>query len=241
MRIVAAILAGGLGTRLRPVLGGLPKTLAPICGRPFLDYLLDQIAEVSPTRVVICAGHRSDQLERYLESRNGVVVAHEEWPMGTAGALRRSLDLLDADTVLVVNGDAYVDTSLVRFCDWRDCQPCEAALLVTRARHTAAMRTVEIDPPGRIAALHDPSAYSEPGWVHTGVSLLPRSWIRELPTETPLSLEGDVLPYWLRRGVGGYCLHARYLRIATPKDVAGAPAFFASIQRRGELRAPAPS
>ena len=77
MRIVAAILAGGLGTRLRPVLGGIPKPLAPVRGRPFLLYMLDQLAEVYPTRIVICAGHRGGQFERLLQSKSDVVVAHE--------------------------------------------------------------------------------------------------------------------------------------------------------------------
>src|SRR5205814_7580308 len=149
MRLVAAVLAGGLGTRLRPVLGGLPKPLAPIRGRPFLFYILDQVAEAAPSRVVVCAGHRRGQFES-CESRGGVILAHEDWPMGTAGALRRALNLLDGDMVLAVHGDAFIDTSLARFCQWRQSQPHEAALLVTRVPNIAGFSTVDIDPPGKI-------------------------------------------------------------------------------------------
>src|SRR5438105_360180 len=97
----------------------------------FLLYMLDQLAEIYPTRIVICAGHRGGQFERLLQSRSDVVVAHEDWPMETAGALRRALDLLDAETVLTLNGDSYVDTSLARFCEWRESQPFEAGLLTS--------------------------------------------------------------------------------------------------------------
>src|SRR5689334_17317830 len=107
MRIVAAILAGGLGTRLRPVLGTLPKPLAPVRGRPFIYYLLDQIEEVCPSRIVVCAGHRGSQFARRLDDRRDLVVVHEEWPLGSAGALRNALDYFDAEMVLVLYGDAY--------------------------------------------------------------------------------------------------------------------------------------
>jgi len=205
--------------------------------------MLDQLADVYPTRIVICAGHRGGQFERLLQSKSDVVVAHEDWPMETAGALRRALDLLDAETVLTLNGDSYVDTSLARFCEWRESQPFEAGLLTSRVSNCAGLSTVEIDPPGRVAALHHRSSAAEPGWVNAGVYLFPRSWIEQLPAETPLSLERDVLPYWLDKGVGAYCVHAPYINIATPQSMAEADAFFAAIEKRSEkggvLRAPA--
>src|SRR5205823_871295 len=102
MRIVAAILAGGLGLRLRTQLPGLPKALAPIDGTPFISYLLDQAAEAAVERIVVCSGQRGDQLRRGLQHRRcgvPVVVSKEEWPLGTAGALRKALDYFDAETV----------------------------------------------------------------------------------------------------------------------------------------------
>jgi len=157
--------------------------------------------------------------------------------METAGALRRALDFLDEDTVLTLNGDSYVDTSLARFCQWRESQPYPAAVLVTRVSDCAGLPTVDIDPPGRIAALHHSSSAAEPGWINAGVALLPRSWIEQLPADTPLSLERDALPYWLYRGVAASCVHAPYLNIATPQSLAQAEAFFAAKERHGEMRA----
>jgi NDP-sugar pyrophosphorylase family protein len=106
-------------------------------------------------------------------------------------------------------------------------------------RSSAGVATVEIDPPGRISTLNTISESPDPGWINTGVALLPRAWLKELPADTPLSLERDVLPYWLSRGVGGCCVHAPFLTIATPQAMAGAPAFFASIRKPGELSSPA--
>ena len=156
--------------------------------------------------------------------------------MGTAGALRRALNLLDGDMVLAVHGDAFIDTSLARFCQWRQSQPHEAALLVTRVPNIAGFSTVDIDPPGKIAKLNKKDTKVEAGWINTGVCLLPRYWLEQLPGDVPLSLEHDVLPYWLDRGIGAYCVHAPYVNIATPQGLAGAPAFFGSINK---LRVPA--
>src|SRR6266436_2761800 len=94
MSIVAAILAGGLGMRVRTLLPGLPKALAPIDGTPFISHLLDQVAEAGVERMVVCAGRRGDQLRRCLPEQHcgvPVVVSQEDWPLGTAGALRKAL------------------------------------------------------------------------------------------------------------------------------------------------------
>src|SRR5882724_1174083 len=119
MRIVAAILAGGLGLRVRTLLPSLPKALAPIDGKPFIAYLLDQLAEAGVERIVVCSGRRGDQLRRGLQHRRcrvPVVVSQEEWPLGTAGALRRAVEHFDTDTILALSGDSYVDLDLGEFC-----------------------------------------------------------------------------------------------------------------------------
>src|SRR5947208_1434645 len=105
--VVAAILAGGFGTRLRSVVADRPKPLATISGRPFLAYQLDQLAAVGLRRVVLCTGYRGDQVEatfgrHYAGMR--LEYSLEAAPLGTAGALRLALPLLDSDHVLVMNG-----------------------------------------------------------------------------------------------------------------------------------------
>src|SRR4051794_31214335 len=99
MRIVAAILAGGLGVRVRTVLPGLPKALAPMDGTPFISHLVDQVAEANVQQIVVCSGRRGEQLRRALPRRRRsvpVLVSQEEWPLGTAGALRKALDYFDS-------------------------------------------------------------------------------------------------------------------------------------------------
>src|SRR5882724_9547733 len=153
MSIVAAILAGGLGMRVRTLLPSLPKALAPIDGKPFISYLLDQVAAAGVERIVVCAGRRGDQLRRGLQHQRcgvPVVVCQEEWPLGTAGALRKALDYFDAETVLALNGDSYVDVHLARFCRWRESRRFESAVLLTWKENCAGVDTVEVDAAGKI-------------------------------------------------------------------------------------------
>ena len=113
--IEAAILAGGLGTRLRSVVPDRPKVLAEIGGRPFIEILLDQVAAAGIRTAVLCTGYLGDQIEARLGTRRGPLAlrySREVEPLGTGGALRLALPMLASDTVLVLNGDSYCDADL---------------------------------------------------------------------------------------------------------------------------------
>src|SRR5262245_40765323 len=100
MNLTAVVLAGGMGTRLRSVVADRPKVLAPVAGRPFLTYLLDQVADAGIQQVVLSTGHLAEQFgsmigDRYREIQ--IVYAHEEQPLGTGGAIRFACGFTDAD------------------------------------------------------------------------------------------------------------------------------------------------
>ena len=156
--------------------------------------------------------------------------------MGSGGALRQALPYFEGETVLVLNGDSYVDTSLAQFCQWLEPQPFESAVLVTWAEKCSMARPVEVDPTRKVVAFRKPTEWARPGWVDAGVYLLSRASLESLPEGTPLSLEQDVLPYWIERGIGAYCVHARLLDIGTPEGMATAPVFFKSASDRGDWK-----
>src|SRR5437899_2628493 len=106
----AAILVGGLGTRLRGIVADRPKVLAEVRGRPFLAYLLDQLVASGFQDVVLCTGYRSEQVKEVFGDGYGplrIVYSEETVPLGTAGALRLALPLLQSETILVMNGDSF--------------------------------------------------------------------------------------------------------------------------------------
>src|SRR5690349_15097040 len=121
--LTGAILAGGLGTRLRSVVSDRPKVLALVRGRPFLAYLLDQLGEADIRRVVLLTGYKGEQIEKTFGSRYGNIdleYSAETEPLGTAGALRLALPKLFANatvagTVLMLNGDSFCAADLKGF------------------------------------------------------------------------------------------------------------------------------
>ena len=106
----AVLLAGGAGSRLRSVIDDRPKVLAEVCGRPFLEYLLDQRVKWRIRDVVLCTGYLAEQIEAYFGMTYRSLrlrYSREIIPLGTAGALRLALPLVRSDTVLVLNGDSF--------------------------------------------------------------------------------------------------------------------------------------
>jgi NDP-sugar pyrophosphorylase family protein len=248
--ITGAILAGGLGTRLRPVLPSVPKALAAVNGRPFITILLDQMEHAGVRQVVLCTGHLGDQIRQALGSRyRGVQLCYsqESEPLGTAGALRQALRHSTDDLWLVLNGDSHVATDLSGFIGWHRKQLCEGSLLLTWVHDSARFGAVNLTPEGRVKAFQEKRGGGVPGWINCGVYLLGRRLLETMPGSVPVSLEREVFPIWLKSGLGGYCVRAPFIDIGTPESLAGADAFFAGdlwrepISGAVEKKAPCPT
>lgn len=228
-RVPVAILAGGLGVRLRPALGERPKVLAEVAGRPFLAYLLDQLAEAGLRDVVLCTGWRADAVEHALGSAHSSLrlrYSPETEPLGTAGALRRALPLLEGETVLVMNGDSFCDADLAATWDWHRAVRSRATLLLVEVEDASRYGRVEVDAAGAICRFVEKQPGAGAGWINAGIYWLARARIESIATETPLSLERDVFPGWIGRGLAGLRTTARFLDIGTPRSYADASAFF---------------
>lgn len=108
----AIILAGGAGTRLRPVIGDLPKAMAPIGGRPFLELLLEQLERQGLSRIVLSLGYRREVIRDHFGPRFGrlqIGYAEEVEPLGTGGAIVRALERVSGEHAFVLNGDTLLE------------------------------------------------------------------------------------------------------------------------------------
>jgi D-glycero-alpha-D-manno-heptose 1-phosphate guanylyltransferase len=230
--VTALILAGGQGTRLRGALPGIPKVLAPVCGRPFLSYLLDQLRVAGILDVVLCTGYRADQVfdafgPRYhdLDLR----YSRESQPLGTAGALRLALEHTESQRLLVLNGDSYVNILLEKFDRWHVARESTSrgSLLLTWTNEPSRFGTVEVGPGANITAFREKCATSVAGWINAGVYFLARSLVESIHPERNTSLETEMFPLWLERGLGGFTVRAPLIDIGTPESFAQAEAFMA--------------
>ena len=230
--IPVAILAGGLGTRLRPAVGDRPKVVAEVAGRPFLAHLLAWLAAQGFRDVVLCTGHGADAVEtaaaRARPEPMRLRASREREPLGTGGALRRALPLLEGDALLAMNGDSFCDADLAAAWAWHRARDAEATLVLVEVPDAMRYGRVEVDDEGRVRRFTEKQAGVGAGWINAGIYLLARSRVAALPEGVPLSLERDVFPAWVGRGLHGYRTRARFLDIGTPQSYARASRFFAT-------------
>jgi NDP-sugar pyrophosphorylase family protein len=242
MTETAAILAGGLGTRLRPAVADRPKALAPVAGRPFITYLLDQLEADFVRRVVLLTGYRGDQVRQELGERYGrltLAYSPEPSPLGTGGALRAALPMIDSPTVLALNGDSYCGVDLAAFAASHRRRGAGASLVLTRVDDAGRYGRVETGRGGRVTAFAEKRAGGGPGWVNAGVYRIERRLLEAAPAGRPASLERDWLPAWVAAGeVCGCGSAAPFLDIGTPETYAAAAAFFLGLSavRRRRVR-----
>jgi NDP-sugar pyrophosphorylase family protein len=227
--ITAAILAGGLGTRLRSAIADRPKVLADVAGRPFLTYLLDQLRAAGVPRAVLCTGYRGEQIqsalgERYQEIK--LIYSRESSPQGTAGALRLARPLLGPGSVLVMNGDSFCQANLKALAAVHRIRRASATLLLVQVPDTSRFGRVEMEPGGRITGFVEKQREGGPGWINAGIYFLETSFLESMASASNDSLERDVFPAWIGQGMFGHRSPGRFLDIGTPESYAEAQDFF---------------
>lgn len=231
-RTTAVILAGGVGSRLQSVVSDRPKGLAEIHGRPFLAYLLDQLAAAGAHRVVFSTGHLAEQVEAaFGSSSRGMRIgyARETSPLGTAGGLRLAAEQAETPTLLVLNGDSYCLVNLTAVLQDHAAHGRAPTIVVTQQSDTSRFGRVETGADRRIMAFVEKAHAGGPGWINAGIYAVERSLVMAIPAGRPVSLERDVFPGWIARGLRGFPCSGAFLDIGTPASYAAAEGFFAQL------------
>jgi NDP-sugar pyrophosphorylase family protein len=232
--VTVAILAGGLGTRLRSVVADRPKVLADVGGRPFLTWWLDALDRQGFGSVVLCAGYKAEQLRQTLGWKRGNLQFHysvEPQPLGTGGALRHALPLLPSDPILVMNGDSFCDVDLRAFLAEHLAREARASLVTAQMEETGRFGRVTVRPDGAVQEFREKSSNASPGWTNAGIYLVARKLVAAAPEAQNISLERDLLPSWIAQGVRVFPAAGPLLDIGTPESLAQAEAFFARLNR----------
>ena len=231
-RVTAVILAGGLGTRLRTVVKDRSKTMATVHGRPFLTYLFDQLSAAGIREAVLCTGYMGDQVRKELGATyNGLRLRYsqEETPLGTAGAVRLAMPLVSSESILVMNGDSYCSADLNKYWETHGRLGYEGSLLLTQVPDVSRYGSVKTSPGNRVLSFEEKGAATGPGWINAGIYLFDRQMLEGIPQGTAVSMEREMWPQWIQRGVGAHHAEARFLDIGTPESYAETERFFAPL------------
>lgn len=234
----AIILAGGLGTRLRSVIKNIPKPMAPVDGRPFLEYQLDYLLNQGLRRVVLSVGYRHEVIQAHFGYRYKeltVEYAIEPSPMGTGGAVilaSQNLDLVHP--VLVLNGDTWFPVSVTELVEMYERHRAGLVMALRQVVSNERYGGIVLDDTQRIVNFLTPDQ-GVSQWINGGVYLMAPETLQlwqkygavQLSLEADLFAKGEVA----REGMWGYASDAPFLDIGVPEDYARAD----SMLRRKEL------
>ncbi len=219
MTIEAIILAGGFGTRLRELVSDVPKSMAPIAGRPFLEILLSNLKKKGFKRIILSLGYKADVVISHFGSRFGnmeLCYEVERSPLGTGGALRASLMHCRSNHVFVFNGDTFLDleTSQIEALWVANQNP----IIVAREVQDTLRYGRIYDDGGYVAELVD-KGIAGPGLINAGCYLLPTHVLDSFKLGQFFSLESDFLRMFVKKApVELFVSKGFFIDIGIPSD-----------------------
>lgn len=201
----AVIMAGGEGSRLRPLTCEIPKPLAPLCGRPVVDYILDLLKKHGCDSAVLTLMYLADRLEAHFPGGEykGIPLsfAYEDKPLGTAGSVKNAAKT--AEDFLVISGDAMCDFDLTAAFAFHKQAKAAATLVVTQVEDPREYGLVQTGEGGMITGfLEKPSRLNcVTGLANTGIYILSPAVLDLIPDGKPSDFSFDIFPEMLRRGM----------------------------------------
>ena len=206
----------------------MPKPMAPVDGRPFLEYLLFQLRAAGIPSAVLCVGYRADVIREHFGDGApwGIELAYsvESEPMGTGGALKLAGPLLDTDALVLMNGDSLFDIPLAQLIAAHIEPPTRAPATLALAQVADGNRFggVSVDADGQVAAFVEkpdaPPDTSAPQCINGGLYMIERTTLDLIPADRPVSFEREVLPLLVGRGLRGMAFDAYFVDIGVPED-----------------------
>jgi len=217
------ILAGGLGTRLRPLTDRIPKSLLPICNRPFLEHQIRLLAAYGVTDSTLLTGYLAEDFAPFAQQMRallgiGLRVSTEHKPLGTAGAVRSRLDDLDGTTV-VLNGDVLTDLDLGEAIDFHRAKGAAVTIVLTAVDDARPYGLVPLDASNRVEAFLEKPSELVAGNINAGTYVLEPEVLSEVPPDEFWQFEQQLFPSLLEKHapIFGFISDSYWLDIGTPE------------------------
>ena len=221
-----AILAGGLGTRLRPVYDSGPKCMAPVAGRPFLEHLIARLTNQGFREIILCVGYCRDLIVEYFgdgaQFDAQISYSIEHAPLGTAGALRNAAGQFNAETLLVLNGDSLIEMNYRELLEAHTQRRARITMSVIQSRG-ARYGFVEFDSEFAITQFKEKEPFDSDvlrttRFMNAGVYVISRAVLNEIPEGIAVSIEKEVFPAQIGYGFFVHPVTGYFIDIGVPED-----------------------
>lgn len=209
----AVILAGGIGTRLKPITDYVPKPLIPINSIPIIEWQIQYLKKYGVNKVIICSGYKAEQIQNYLERKNnfGVKIQYsiEKTQLGTGGAIKKAAKLIKEKSFLVLNGDIITTINLKRMF----AKPNSIALVELRTKFGTVTMAGD-----KIVDFKEKKPLTNI-WMNSGIYHLDKEIVKDLPIKG--SIEEDTFHKYAKKGglYGIKFVDALWFSIDSHKDI----------------------
>jgi mannose-1-phosphate guanylyltransferase len=220
--VQALVLAGGEGTRLRPLTLTTPKPVLPLAGRPFLTFMLEWLHGHGVDEAILSLGFLSDAVHEVLgdiQSGMRLRYVHEDEPLGTAGPVRLAADEgILADRFMVLNGDVLTDMDLTAELAEHERTGATGTLALIEVDDVASYGVVPTEDDGRVIEFREKSPGPAPtNRINAGAYVLERSVVDLIPAGRAVSFEREVFPQMVGNGLYGWAADGYWIDIGTPE------------------------
>ena len=216
----AIILAGGFGTRLKHIVKDLPKSMAPVRGKPLLEYILEYLTGFGVEKIILATGYMHEKVEHYFGDRyknSKLVYSVEKEPLGTGGALSLAADFVDTGYCLALNGDTLFNLNIDDFEDHFLKHDPVLSVALKPMRNFERYGSVTLEG-SRIVSFNE-KRFCGNGFINGGVYILKKEWLVKNAPGRIFSFEKDILEK--RVGVDlltGYISDTYFIDIGVPED-----------------------
>ncbi len=229
--IAAVILAGGYGTRVKHLLPNVPKPMASVADKPFLEWILRYLKSQGITQNILSTGYLSEVIEEHFQNKPvpdiEVSCYQEKQPLGTAGGFLNAVEQsqISPNAWLVMNGDSLIVAKLKEMASYLDYTGVDCVILGVSVEDASRYGSLEIDESGNLLSFAEKRQGA--GIINGGVYLFRHQVLEKFPYQHPLSFEYDVFPTLLKEKVAikVHQIKAPFLDIGTPETLPKAEAF----------------
>lgn len=213
----AIILAGGKGTRLQSVVKDVPKPMASINGRPFLDYLLKYLKKNQIKKVVLSVGYKKEVIKKYLNYRfEGVDIIYsiEDYPLDTGGAIKHALSYIESKEVFILNGDSFFNIDLSQL----NLQKGSKLILsLQKMQNFDRYGCVQLDNQGHITGFTE-KKFTKSGYINSGVYLIRKDIFNGYNIGKKFSFENFMQNNYSSLNATGKAFENYFIDIGIPAD-----------------------
>jgi NDP-sugar pyrophosphorylase family protein len=231
------VLAGGFGTRLRPLSCSRPKMLFPIANKPLIDYNLEALSKDGMDTVILAVYYMAESLVRYLgPTKNdlGIMYSREQRPLGTGGPIKKAQDMFNGDRFMAMNGDILTDFDYKRLLNYHEEKGGIATIALTQVSDPTRYGSVELDWEGRITRfVEKPEQGKAPSnLINAGIYIMEPEIFDYIPDGRKVRIETEVFPQLAEeQKLYGFESHGFWMDIGEPQDYLQANAMMLEKQK----------